>query len=109
MRNKPRCIVKNIKEKKSCSNEMVIKIKVTLYHPNSERKSNQNWYFCEEHLNKFLGTNGLGWYRWYNNRELISPVIDYEIISCTEFISINTLRKMDDLGESDEKLKYKIC
>lgn len=102
MRNKPRCVVKCSNEKNSCSREIVIEIKVTLFHPSSERKSNQKWHFCEEHLFKFLGTKGIGWYRWYNKSNSISPVIDYEIISCSEYISMNSLSKINQLAETDK-------
>jgi len=106
MKNITRCNVRS--KEKSCLNDIVIEIKVTLYHPNSDRKSNQNWFLCEEHLTNFLRTNGQGWYKWYNNRESISPLIDFEIISCSEHTSSNTLRQISKIIDSNEKMNNNV-
>ena len=86
MNNCPKCVVKEEKNRKFCSNGIVIEIKVTLYHPDSERKSHQNWFLCEKHFNRFIEDNGVGWYRWYSNKENFSHVIDYTVILYSEII-----------------------
>lgn len=108
MKTQPKCIVKNFDDKKSCTNEIVILLKVKLYHPTSERKSSQQWYLCDKHFHDFLETKGKGWYRWYNKEELGSPVIYFEIITYTEFISVKLLKTMYELIENFEKSKYNL-
>jgi len=80
LNNHAKCIVKEEDNRKACSNEIVTEIKVTLYHPDSERRSKQNWFLCKKHYNKFIEDDGKGWYRWYNNKENVSPIIDYDVI-----------------------------
>ncbi len=100
MKNKPKCIVKNNIDKKSCNYEVVAKLKVRLYHPDSDKTSTQIWYLCEKHLHLFISTEGKGWYRWYKKKESIAPVIYYNIISLSEFISTKSIRLIERLTEN---------
>ena len=84
---KPKCIVRNEKQKNRCSNAIIAKIIAQLYHPDTDRKSKQTFYICKEHLEDFLVTNGKGWYRWYSNEDKTTlPLIDYTIQPCIELL-----------------------
>ncbi len=103
MIDRPKCIVKEENNRKSCTSRAKMEIKVTLYHPGSERKSQQHWFLCEKHMRLFLDAKGEGWYVRYNNKENISPVIDYSIIFDIEQIA-NIPNMIRDKTHKEEKI-----
>ena len=97
-----KCIIREEKNKQFCNNSVKAEIRVTLFHPDSERKSKQNWLLCEKHYKWFIEDDGKGWYRWYNNKVNVSPVIDYEVILDIEklaYLSSENERKIHTLKE----------
>ena len=78
--NKLTCKTRQKKGPK-CKEPYYITIKVKLFHPESNRKSYQKWNFCKKHFKEFMISKGKNWYCWYNNKETLSPVISYEVLT----------------------------
>ncbi len=68
--------------KKRCKNIKQISIRVSVFHPITERRSKQIWDLCEKHLILFLQTKGCNWSRWKtkNGIRKICIAVEYEIL-----------------------------
>jgi hypothetical protein len=65
-----------------CKKPIYRLFKVKVFHPNSGRKSWQTWRFCYDHFNKFVKTNGEGWFCHYRKEDLEAPVIEFNLEYC---------------------------
>ena len=66
---------------KKCDKAHFATARVRIFHPDTNRRTWQTWYFCKEHFNKFKKDNGEGWGCMYRNEKRpFSPVMEYKII-----------------------------
>jgi len=90
----PKCFIRDPAEKK-CKEKVIATLKVYVIHSDTLRKTNQKWPVCEHHLERFVKTNGKGWFRWYagKRKEKRAYVIDYMIIPTPHIYEISTQMK----------------
>ncbi len=69
-------------ESPKCQEEGFNCLELKMFHPLTERNSKQIWFLCDEHLDKFLKTDGKDWIKWKKeekNKMSISYVLDFKI------------------------------
>jgi len=76
---KKKCQYRN-RDEPYCKHPIVAIIRATLYHPLSNRHSKRMIHFCDEHMKLLTTTKLQGWSYWYSNKDVESPIVDYEIL-----------------------------